>query len=286
MPSHPTASQYLPSDLLRVRQTCLYVFSQLPAHLLRSTTVVGGLVPSLLIGSPPAPEERHLGTADLDIGFALGSQGRQRYEELASLLGSLGFAPEQTKDRRAAGVRWRQNAAGFSASLIDVLPLVEHETDGSSAMSVPGVEFSACNHFALLDREPVALSGECILGEHRSVNLWVCGPGAYVIIKALTFRSRQLNKDAYDLFYVLRNYGAGVHDVFTRLAPLMKTSKDAQRALDVLASDFADPDGDGPVAVALFLFGRPDEQLQADVAGFTNRLLRHFGMGSWRKESW
>ncbi len=102
--------------------------------------------------------------------------------------------------------------------------------------------------------------------------------GAYIVIKALTFDQRHFNKDAYDLFYVLRNYGAGIQDVFACLAPLLKGSKDAQRALEILASDFADANGDGAIAVPLFLFGKPDEELQADVAGFARALLACFGM--------
>ena len=71
MPSRSTASDYSPDDLLLVRQTCLYLFSDLPPGLTDSITVVGGLVPSLLIPQPAAQERRHLGTADLDVGLAL-----------------------------------------------------------------------------------------------------------------------------------------------------------------------------------------------------------------------
>ncbi len=80
MRSRQTASDYSPADLLRVRQTCLYVFSQLPPHLMENITVVGGLVPSLLIDLLPALEDPHLGTADLDIGLALGVHGASHYE--------------------------------------------------------------------------------------------------------------------------------------------------------------------------------------------------------------
>lgn len=97
MPSGFTAAEYSPHDLLRAKQTCLYVFSQLPAQLLDKLTVVGGLVPSLVIKAAPTPEDRHLGTADLDIGLTLGLQGRRHYDELTLLLGTLGFTPERSE---------------------------------------------------------------------------------------------------------------------------------------------------------------------------------------------
>ena len=276
MHSRYTASEYSPDDLLRVKQTCLYVFSQLPSQLVDNVTVIGGLVPSLLIKPPPTPEDQHLGTADLDIGLAIGLHGGRQYEELTSLLRTLGFAPERSDGGRATGVRWKSDTEAGEV-LLDILPVVPQEADLPSTVTIPGVELSARTHFAFLDRERVEIAGECIIGEQRKVSLWVCGPGAYIVIKALTFAQRHLNKDAYDLFYVLRNYGAGVQDVFSHLAPLLK-EPEARRALDILRMDFAGPFGTGVCAVPLFLFGRPDDDLQADVLGFTCGLLERFGM--------
>ncbi len=45
----------------------------------------------------------------------------------------------------------------------------------------------------------------------------MCGPGAYVVLKSLAFRSRGENKDAHDLYYLVRNYGTGIEDVASRL---------------------------------------------------------------------
>jgi hypothetical protein len=48
------------------------------------------------------------------------------------------------------------------------------------------------------------------------VDLW---PGC-IGLKALAFRLPGENKDAYDLFYVLRNYGENVSDIVEHLDPL------------------------------------------------------------------
>ena len=195
MPSRSKASEYSPNDLVRVNQTCLYVFSQLSAPLLNNLTVVGGLVPSLLIQPPPTPENRHLGTADLDVGLALGLQGERHYEELTALLRTLAFTPERSEGGKATGVRWKLDTEAGEV-LIDILPVVTNEA-ASLSVTLPGVEMSARTKFAFLDRVQVRLTGQCIMGEHRDVSLWVCGPGAYMVIKALTFHERQTYKDAY-----------------------------------------------------------------------------------------
>jgi len=51
------------------------------------------------------------------------------------------------------------------------------------------------------------------------------------VLKALAFHIRGENKDAYDLFYLLRNYGRGVLDVAAQLRPLLSDDS-TMKALD------------------------------------------------------
>jgi hypothetical protein len=125
---------------------------------------------------------------------------------------------------------------------------------------------------AFQDRQRVTLEGRTLFEEKASREVWACGAGAYVVLKALAFDGRGANKDAYDLYYVIRNFGSGVRDVAARLLPLLGDT-DTQRALDVLRRDFMDPDMVGPSRVAVFLTGGSDVDLQADVVGFVSQLL-------------
>ena len=68
--------------------------------------------------------------------------------------------------------------------------------------------------------------------------------------------ARGENKDAYDLYYVVRNYGVGPADVASKLQPLLD-DVDAQRALTVLKRDFSEPDSVGPMRVAAFVSSTP-----------------------------
>jgi hypothetical protein len=92
-------------------------------------------------------------------------------------------------------------------------------------------------------------------------------------LKALAYGSRGANKDAYDLFYLLRHFGSGVEDVATRLSPLLG-DEHAARALEVLHADFSEVDSSGPRRVAQFVHGAAHEELQADVRGLVLELLR------------
>ena len=95
-------------------------------------------------------------------------------------------------------------------------------------------------------------------------------------IKALAFDGRGENKDAYDLYYVLRHFGSDVHDVAQRMLPLA-TTPEAQRAISILKRDFLSHDGLGPRRVAEFIEGAPDDDIQADVVGFVRDFCRKLG---------
>ena len=111
------------------------------------------------------------------------------------------------------------------------------------------------------------------MGEDAERDIWVCGPAAYVVLKALAFSLRGENKDAYDLFYVVRNYGTGVQEVADLLRAILD-DPDAEAAVAVLRQDFTAHDGLGPRRVAQFLTGGPDDPIQADVVGYIDALLR------------
>jgi hypothetical protein len=125
---------------------------------------------------------------------------------------------------------------------------------------------------AFQDRRRVLIEGTTIFGEKAIREVWVCGPGAFVVLKALAFLGRGENKDAYDLYYLVRNFGAGIEDVAACLRPLLG-DQEAQLALEVIHDDFVVHDAVGPRRVAEFLQGGPDDEIQADVVGFVKALL-------------
>ena len=136
-----------------------------------------------------------------------------------------------------------------------------------AAVITPGLQL------AFRDRQKITIQGKTILGGKASREIWVCGPGAFVVLKALAFGIRAENKDSYDLYYMIRNYGNGVEDVYKCLVPLLD-DKDSQKGLEILKRDFSDLDKVGPLAVAKFLYRDRNDDLQAEVVGFVDELLR------------
>lgn len=270
-----TAAGYTIEQVALVRATCLYVATKL-GDLMEDLVVVGGLVPSLLINEEELddPTRAHVGTMDLDVGMAVALLDQGRYRSLTERLRQAGFSQDVNDEGKPTRQRWKIERNEKVTIDFLIPPTLPEDTGGElrdiepdfAAIIAPGL------HLAFQDRRRVTLSGRTIMGEETTRDVWVCGPGAYVVLKALAFDLRGENKDAYDLFYVVRNCGPGVADVAAYLRPLLDDEA-ASKAMAVLRRDFMEHDGVGARRVAEFLSGGPDDAIQADVVGFLRQLL-------------
>lgn len=275
----PTAAGYTDTSLELVRATCLQVATVL-GDLMDDVVIVGGLVPSLLIDQEnlAAGVEAHVGT--LDLGLSLAIFNDEHYQEIAKRLRSAEFAPDVNDDGNLVLQRWRHQE--YRTITIDFLIPPSYKTDRGGrirhlqsdfgAIIAPGLEL------AFRDFQTINLSGTTLRGERASRAVKVCGAGAYVVLKALTFRNRGENKDAYDLYYLIRNYGSGVEDVAARFRALLP-NQECDAALNILREDFAASEKVGVRRATAFLRGAgvADDALQAEVAGFIGGFLAAAG---------
>jgi hypothetical protein len=273
------ASEYKSEQVELVRATCLYVATKL-GDMMEDLVIVGGLVPSLIVDQTTLPQDvdAHVGTMDLDVGLQLALLDEGRYRKLTERLRDAGFAMDKNDDGNPTRQRWTITNSGTVT--VDFLIPPSREGDRPGKLRDIEPEFAAIIapglRCAFRDRQHVAIQGRTLFGEKAERDVWVCGAGAYVVLKALAFDSRGENKDAYDLFYIVRNYGAGVDDVVAQLKPLLD-DEEAQKALDIMRRDFTDPESVGPMRVAEFVTGGPDDAIQADVVGFVTALLGALG---------
>jgi hypothetical protein len=194
------ASQYESAQVESVKATCLYVATKL-GDLIDDLIIVGGLVPSLIVDQRGLDENAdvHIGTMDLDVGLKLVLLDDGRYRKLTERLRDAGFAMATNEAGNSSRQRWTISGRGTVAIDFLIQPSLVDDQGGKlrniqadfAAIIAPGL---GC---AFQDRERVTLAGRTIFGEKASRDLWVCGPGAYVVLKALAFDSRGDNKDAY-----------------------------------------------------------------------------------------
>jgi len=280
MPDKPTtAAGYTDAQVALVRATCLYVATKL-GDLMDELVIIGGLVPSLLIDQSNLGEgiERHVGTVDLDIGLSLAVLDDHHYRTVAERLRASKFEPDENEKGNRTNQRWK--IEGLGKVTIDFLIPPSHEDDIGGRVRNLEEDFAAVIapglHLAFRDKVTTTLTGETIFGEKAMREVNVCGPGSFVVLKALAFASRGENKDAYDLYYIVRNYGNGPEDVAKRLLSLGEDPKLAE-ALDIVRRDFLDVRSVGVMRATAFTRGEgiSDDDLQADIAGFLGRFIDH-----------
>jgi hypothetical protein len=262
------AAGYSPSAVRLVNAASLYIATKL-GDLRDDVVIVGGLVPGLLVPQSQLPSGKspHIGTMDVDLGLAIAILDQQRYHELCERLRNDAGKPTNQ--------RWRIESENQNVTVDFLIPptlegdkggRLRNLEEGFAAIITPGLEL------AFADKRLVTLVGETLRHEHATREVWVCEAGAFTVLKALAFQGRGENKDAYDLVYILQNYGSGIDDVFRRLQPLL-TNPYTQQALTVLENDFSGIEHVGTMRVAEFLGDPQDETVRADAAGAVRSLL-------------
>lgn len=272
---------YSAAETLQVESACLTVAVTLGAYL-DDICIVGGLVPSLLIDRELGPdeedEERHPGTNDLDIGLAIGLLDEKRYAELSTRLRREGFRPDVNEEGNEVRQRWRLGDLKVTIDfLIPPAPgLAENQRiqdlePDFAALVTRGLGL------AFDEKRDIELDGHTLGGEAARRTIPVCGPAAFVVLKALAFADRAEPKDAYDLVYVIRRSPGRGEAIADRLATHATNDRESvHSALELLARDFDDLESIGPQRAARFASADELEldDLAADARGYVDDLLK------------
>ena len=251
--------------------------------------IVGGLVPPLLIqqdvhsGEPDLlpPLTTPVGTRDLDLALGISLLETERYKELSARLRQAGFFNDTNTDGHSTHQRWRLKEPHFVTVDFLVQPSREDDRGGYprhlerdfSAIIIPGL------HLAFLDRKKIRIQGYTILDEKAEREVWVCGSGAFIVLKALASRGRGEEKDYYDLAHMLNAmmHERSFYDDLLSFLDNNRNDPQVQEALSILKQDFTHLDGVGPMRAASFLGVGLDDEIRADVVGLATRLLEDVG---------
>lgn len=269
---------YLSADNHAI-STCLHIATVLGDLMETDLTLVGGLVPSLLIPQDgDLPDfEMHCGTLDVDLGLSLAILDAELYATIAEKLRSNGFSADIKDSGQTVIQRWRtpqDTAQGVTTDFLipqssesDKPSSIKHLEEDFGAIITPGLQL------VTRDWKHVVINGCTLNGEITARTIRVCGPGAFIVLKARALHNRHKEKDAYDLLYMLRYFGDGIEDIAEALNLLMDDA-DAVEAMKWLKDDFSTIDSPGPLRTARFRLGIPDDDLQADAMGLVQDLLR------------
>lgn len=235
----------------------------------RHLAIVGGAVPSLLLGGAPKGMRPHVGTADLDFHLSLhllDGETADYYQAIIDGLRSLGLRTDTQGGRE---VKWRwvgryrdaRLQVEFLCPMRDRAGRPEKPASGTPAESNigPAGEITALavgyGHLVPADTvlvERRVLTSRGMLGYEFPV----AGPASWLCLKADAIMRRDKPKDAYDVVWLIDALGPAEAAVRISESPLLggELAVDVLGQLARLTSDqFRDTDAAGPEMYASFL---------------------------------
>lgn len=124
--------------------------------------------------------------------------------------------------------------------------------------------------FALKHYQEVTIDGVMPDGRPNKVKILVATPAAFLVMKGYALAGRDKHKDAYDIWFCIRNYEGGADALAAVCKPLM-VDDEAKQAYTNIADKFRDEKDFGPITVRRFLENSPDkcgdmslDQIQTD----------------------
>lgn len=213
---------------------------------------------------------RHRGSMDVDIAVGWPEMGEEIAEAIAEGLRRAGYEGPK-------GFQWlREVRPGVSYRLdMMVVPPAGHD-EGTVVVG----EY----HFAPLwdgdvlwqRRRKVVLKGTEPSGKVGKAEIAVPSAGAMVVAKSgslSTSSRREPERDAYDIFLLLRTYPGGPEEFVRELAGL--PADGVKHAIDVIKELFADSDEGAQMAARVCAqLGGPEERYLAEIQVTARRFMR------------
>lgn len=277
-----SANDYTDRTSAAVRSVLLEI-GQTLASFRGKFAVIGGAVPWLLLADS---EMKHVGTRDIDL--SLNAEALAEDDEYATLVGELrsqGYAPREDRYFQMTRTIDPDDGGGPIDVIVDFLrpydAVLEKNrpplTTEFATQRASGADLAI--HFYKL----VAIEGDMPRGGTNRALVAVASIPALLAMKGYALAGRYKQKDAYDVYYSIRNYPGGVEALAEDCRPVLEHRSGAE-GFAHLAEKFDHPDGFGPTCVRQFVEGsdaaedRTPDEWQQDAFGQVDALLRALGL--------
>lgn len=245
--------------------------------------VVGGLIPWLLQNDEDMP---HVGTLDIDLGLDPSALANGEYANLIESLRGHGY--QQRADLRQFQLVRELPQNDGSAPIevvVDFLmqrdvKVVKNRPPLIEDFRVQGVNGT---DLAIRLAEDFNLTGNMPGGGSNTVTISVCSIPAFLAMKGFAVEKRHKRKDAYDIYYVIRNYPDGIPALAQACQPVV-SDPEGLEGYGYINGKFTAFDDYGPTSVRKFveetdvLQERTPEQWQQDAFGVVDQWLKLLGL--------
>lgn len=241
--------------------------------------VIGGAVPWLLLKGADMP---HSGTIDVDLSLDPSALGDGEYVRLVEVLQKHGYYQLENRPRfqLVRNVTARDGGPDIQVVVDFLMP-----RDAQIAKNRPpllrdfAVQRADGAELALKYNQIVAINGYMPGGGRNRVHIAVASIPALLAMKGYAVTKREKYKDAYDIYYSVRNFPDGIDALVEATRPLLKVQT-AQQGYCLISDKFRDVEDYGPTCVRRFVEGsrllgdRTADQWQQDAFGQVDAWLK------------
>ena len=245
--------------------------------------IVGGAVPWLLLSKADMP---HIGTGDVDLGLDPSALGDGEYVRLVEALQEHGY---HQRDNLRRFQLVRTVPARDDGPDIDVVVDFLMSRDAEITKNTPplisqfAVQRADGADLALRFYQMVAIEGDMPDGGRNLVRIAVASIPALLAMKGYAIANRLKRKDAYDIYYSIRNFPDGIDALVEATRPLLDV-RSARQGYCLISDKFRNIEDFGPTSVRRFVEGsyllgnRTADQWQQDAFGQVDAWLRGLGL--------
>lgn len=283
VPQEPQSATDYDDRTTRAVKAVLIEMGQILGSFKGKFAVIGGAVPWLLLAGE---DMQHVGTLDIDLSLDAQALGDGEY---ATLVGALmGHGYEQRGELRRFQLV-RQVPVQDGGAAIDVIVDFLMPRDAEIIKNVPpilsdfAVQRADGADLATRFYQMVAIEGPMPTGGTNRVEIAVCSIPALLAMKGYALVGRHKQKDAYDIYYCIRNYPGGIETLAQACKPILELGSGEQGFM-FIEEKFDAVGGYGPTCVRRFvedshlLGDRTPHQWQQDAFGQIDLLLRTLGL--------
>ena len=253
----PTITEYSSDDV----NACLTVLLELLTYLKpyeNHIVLIGGWVPYFLTQNNNG-QSPHQGSLDIDLALNPTSIPTDAYQTILDILADRGYQPKRNAKGEvipASYVRTFTDLQGHEHTVqVDLMsPEYGGTTSDHRHQTVQDILARKGRGVDLAFTSPIEkrLEGYLPNRAKNAVTLRIANLVACFTMKATTFHNRGKEKDAYDLYMLIKEYRDGIDEVINELRS-QRNNKLVKEGIEKVTESFQSIESMGPVAVADFL---------------------------------
>ncbi|MDE0156553.1 MAG: hypothetical protein OXI88_06035 [Gammaproteobacteria bacterium] len=239
-----------PELAVRAAESVLLELVRILGEYLDHIVVIGGMVPKYLV---PSPEERHIGSIDVDLALDHRRFDEPGYQTLHKLLDEHDYRIDANHP-----YIYRRIFLIDGNEITVQVDLLSGEYGGTGrsrrTQKIQDIRPRKARGADMAFDNPVhvKIAGELPGGAKDTVTIRVASIVPFIVMKAMAMRDRLKQKDPYDIYYCLKYFPGGIEEIAESFS-LLRRNKLVGEALGILAEKFDSPDHVGPVHVTEFL---------------------------------